>query len=386
MVKKLINRKINIGDYVEAGKVLIIYGPRQVGKTTIINTFLEDYKGKYRAYTGDSISVQEIFSSQRLEKLKEYVEGLDLLFIDEAQNIKNIGLNLKIIIDAFPLLKIIVTGSSSFELAGQVGEPLMGRNILLNLYAITDSELRESEYFYPFTQLDYALRFGSYPEVILKSTVEEKINKVKNLTESFLLKDIFKFESLKKPEILMDLLRTLAYQIGGEVNINKISKELNVNNRTIERYIDLLEQSFVLFKLKSYSNNVRSEIRKKSKLYFYDLGIRNAIINDFTETGINKEGLKRRDLGAMFENYLILERLKNNNYKSKYFQTFFWRNTEGKEVDYLEKWDQNINAYEFTLTNEKKKKFPKVFAESNKDLALNFSIITKENYREFIND
>ncbi len=383
-MKKLIYRKVNIENYVEAGKVLIIYGPRQVGKTTIINSFLENYKGKYRAYTGDSVSTQEIFSSQRLEKLKEYVEGLDLLFIDEAQNVKNIGLNLKIIIDAYPALKIIVTGSSSFELAGQIGEPLMGRNILLNLYTITDSELRESRYFEPFTNLDYALRFGSYPEVILKSTVEDKISKVKNLTESFLLKDIFKFESLKKPEILMDLLRTLAYQIGGEVNINKISKELNVNNRTIERYIDLLEQSFVLFRLKSYSSNLRSEIRKKSKLYFYDLGIRNAIMNDFAETNINRGGLQRRDLGAMFENYVILERLKNNNYNNAYFQTFFWRNTEGKEIDYLEKWDQNINAYEFTLTNEKKKKFPKVFVESNKNITLNFKIITKENYRDFI--
>ena len=311
-MKNLVKRQIDIGSFVQNGKVLIIYGPRQVGKTTIINSFLEQFKDKYRVYAGDSITTQEIFSSQRLEKLKEHVEDLDLLFIDEAQNIKNIGINLKIIIDAYPNLKIVVTGSSSFELAGQIGEPLMGRNILLNMYPLTDYEIRNSEYFNPTTHLDYILRFGSYPEVILQGTIEEKIAKVKNLAESFLLKDILKFENLKKPEILLNLLRTLAYQIGNEISINKISKELGTSSKTIQRYIYLLEQSFVVFRLKSYNNNLRTEIRKKNKLYFYDLGIRNAIINDFTETNINKNGLMRRDLGNLFENFAIIEKLKSN--------------------------------------------------------------------------
>lgn len=384
-MKNLINRQIKIESYIENGKVLIIYGPRQVGKTTIINSFLAEYKGKYRIYNGDSITTQEIFSSQRLEKLRENVEDLDLLFIDEAQNIKNIGINLKIIIDTYPQLKVVVTGSSSFELAGQIGEPLMGRNILLNLYPLTDKEVRNSEYFEPTTHLDHLLRFGSYPEVILQNTIEEKIAKIKNLAESFLLKDILKFENLKKPEILLNLLRTIAYQVGGEVSVNKISKELKVNHRTIERYIDLLEQSFVIFRLKSYNNNLRTEIRKKSKLYFYDLGIRNAVINDFSETNIKNDGLKRKDLGNLFENFTILEKMKSNNYQHKFCQTFFWRNIEGKEIDYIEKWNQNADVYEFTLNNSEKKKLPKIFMESNKNLTVNFKVITMENYPEFLN-
>ena len=383
-MSNLIKREINIENYIQSGKVLIVYGPRQVGKTTIITSFLEQFKGKYRVYAGDSITTQEIFSSQRLEKLKEYAEGLDLLFIDEAQNIKNIGINLKIIIDTYPHLSIIVTGSSSFELAGQIGEPLMGRNILLNLYPLTDSEIRESNYFNPATHLDYMLRFGGYPEVVLKETVEEKMIKVKNLAESFLLKDILKFENLKKPEILLDLLRTLAYQIGNEVNVHKISKELKTSNKTIERYINLFEQSFVIFRLKSYNNNLRTEIRKKSKLYFYDLGIRNAIINDFTETNIGEKGLLRKDLGNMFENFVIVEKLKINAYKNKFYQTFFWRNTEGKEIDYIEKWNQNADVYEFTLSNSQKKKTPTVFMENNKNLAINFKVVTSDNYRDFL--
>ena len=377
-------RTINIHLYLLDNKVLIVYGPRQVGKTTIIKDFLESYKGKYKSYTGDSTTIQEIFSSQRLEKLKEYVEGLDLLFIDEAQNIKNIGINLKMTVDNFPGIKVIVTGSSSFELAGQIGEPLMGRNIIINLYPISDGELRGSVYFEPSTYMDYTLRFGSYPEVITEQTVENKVLKVKSLMESFLLKDILKFENLKKPDILLSLLKLLAYQIGNEVNINELAKELKVNYRTIDRYIEILEQAFVIYRLRSYSNNLRNEIKKKSKIYFYDLGIRNAIIDDFSDTNIIKGNLYRKDLGSMFENYLIMERLKNNSYNKRYLQTFFWRNTAGKEVDYIEKVNNDFNVYEFTLNNKTKKKYPKILEESLSANKFSFDIITLDNYREFI--
>ena len=377
-------RTININEYLKDSKVLIVYGPRQVGKTTIIKDFLESYKGKYKSYTGDSITIQEVFSSQRLEKLKEYVEDLDLLFIDEAQNIKNIGINLKMIVDNFSNIKVIVTGSSSFELAGQIGEPLMGRNIILNLYPISDGELRKSVYFEPSTYMDYALRFGSYPEVITEQTVENKVLKVKSLMESFLLKDILKFENLKKPDILLSLLKLLAYQIGNEVNINELAKELKVNYRTIDRYIEILEQAFVIYRLRSYSNNLRNEIKKKSKIYFYDLGIRNAIIDDFSDTNIIKGNLYRKDLGSMFENYLIMERLKNNSYNKRYLQTFFWRNTAGKEVDYIEKVNNDFSVYEFTLNNKTKKKYPKILEDSLFANKFSFDIITLDNYREFI--
>ncbi len=383
-MKSYIQRQISLHDYLEIGKVLIVYGPRQIGKTTLILQYLDQFSGRYRSYTGDSITVQEIFSSQRLEKLREYVEGLDLLYIDEAQNIPNIGMNLKLIIDAFPNLQIVVTGSSSFELAGQIGEPLMGRNKILNLYPITDLEIRMSEYFFPETHLDYMLRFGNYPEVILENTVEGKITKVKNLAESFLLKDIFKFEQLKKPELLLNLLRSLAYQLGNQVNIDSLSKELGVHNKTIERYLNLLEQSFVIFRLKSWNSNLRTEIRKKSKFYFYDLGIRNAVINDFSETNMQNTSPKRRDIGALFENFLIVEKMKQNGYTNAVYQTFFWRNTNGYEIDYLEKWDQNVRLYEFTITNAAKKRFPKSFVETYDTLHCDFSVITRENYREFL--
>ncbi len=378
----LVKRQIKIGDYIEKGKVLIVYGPRQVGKTTIINSYLANFKGKYRVYIGDSLTAQEIFSSQRLEKLKEYVEGLDLLFIDEAQNIKNIGINLKLIIDNYKDLQIIVTGSSSFELAGQIGEPLMGRNILLNLYPLTDKEIRESQYFDPQSHLDYTLRFGSYPEVVTKISVEDKIIKIKSLTDSFLLKDILKFDNLKKPELLINLLKTLAYQLGSEVSINKISQELGTTSKTIERYIDLLMQSFVIFRLKSYSNNARGEITKKSKFYFYDVGIRNALINDFSEINIGTHKVARRDVGALFENYFIVEKLKANSYKNNFKQAYFWRNVDGKEIDYLEKWNTEVEAFEITTGNIKRKKNPKIFIQNNKNLNIAFKVVTTENYRE----
>jgi len=366
----------NLEQFLKPGKALIIYGPRQVGKTTLINSFLNKTKYKYRLESGEDIRLQQLFSLNDISKLKEFIYGYQLLVIDEAQNIKNIGLALKLMVDHIPDLRIIASGSSSFELAGQVGEPLTGRKITLTLYPIAQLELMEQYNLYDLkNNLEDYLVFGLYPEVLTAHSKDEKKRLLNDLSGSYMFKDILELDRIKSSKLLLDLLRLLAFQIGNEVSLSELGKQLGIDAKTIKRYIDLFEKSFIIFNLRGYSRNLRKEITKKSKYFFYDLGLRNAVISNFNSLEI------RNDVGMLWENFLIIERIKKRAYKQIYGNPYFWRTWTQKEVDLIEERDGKLFGYEFKW-KDKKVKPPKEFLETYKEAT--FTVINPSNFQDFI--
>ena len=358
------------------GKVLTIYGPRQVGKTTLVKNFMTTFPGKHRYDTGENIRIRELFETGNSEKLLEYTEGNDLIIIDEAQKIMRIGEGLKIIIDAKPDQKIIVTGSSSFELAGQIGEPLTGRKRTLTLYPISLIELNEEKTPFELNEdLTNFLIYGLYPEVITAKSQEDKRELLNELVNSYLLKDILELDKIKNSRVLLDLLRLLAFQIGNEVSHNELSKSLRIDAKTVARYLDILEKAFVIYNLRGFSRNLRSEITKKSKYYFLDNGIRNAIISNFNQPEI------RNDIGALWENFMIIERLKKQAYHKIYSNNYFWRTWEQQEVDFIEERNGSLYCFEFKWS-PKKVKLPKQWVNTYPESE--FKIISKDNFREFV--
>ena len=278
-----------LDQYLRPNKVLVVYGPRRVGKTTLLQTYLKQTKLKYKLDSGDNIRTQQILSSQDFGQILSYVEGYELLAIDEAQNIPNIGMGLKIIVDQVPGIQIIVTGSSSFELAGQVGEPLTGRKQTLSLYPLAQSELLSANNKFELKEkLADFLVYGSYPEVVQAGNKEMRIGTLTEIANAYLLKDIFAFDRVKNPRILLDLLKLLAFQIGSEVSLNELATQLGADVKTIQRYLDLLEKAFVIVRLGGFSRNLRREIVSKSKYYFLDNGIRNAVIAQFNSLDLRK--------------------------------------------------------------------------------------------------
>jgi len=366
----------NLGKFLLPGKVLAIFGPRQVGKTTLLKSFLKKADFKYKFVSGDDLSVQEILSSQRLSRLSEFCSGYQLLVVDEAQKIPNIGINLKLIVDNIPDLKLIVTGSSSFDLSGQIGEPLTGRKTTLILYPLSQLELSQLYNRYELQEsLSSYLIFGSYPEVITASSNERKITILNELVNSYLLKDILDLEKVKGAKILVDLLRLLAFRVGNEVSFNELANNLNIDVKTVARYLDLFEKSFILYNLRGFSRNLRSEINKKSKYYFYDNGVRNALILNFNPLD------KRNDIGALWENFLVMERLKKQSYKKIYTNNYFWRTWEKKEIDWIEEREGKLFAFEFKFKKPKKtnlEDFKKAYPQAIT------KIITEENYLDFV--
>lgn len=372
-----INRIPKIEEEIEENKVLLIFGPRQVGKTFLVKKYIEESGLFFLKFSGEDLDTKVIFSVASSSALLSKIGEARNLFIDEAQLIPNIGRVLKLLIDLDLGFKIIVTGSSSFELMGQVGEPLVGRFSLINLFPLSHQEIKNSDLYNPLNQLENLLLFGGYPEVVKETFFQKKISKLENITNSYLLKDIFVFEKVLKPALLVNLLKLLAYQIGNEVNVYEIATKLEIKSETIERYINILEKSFIIFRLTPYSGNLRNEIKKKSKIYFYDLGIRNSLIENFASLDT------RSDIGGLFENFLILERKKNHEYTHQYFQKFFWREVGGGEVDYLEIRDEKISAFEFGFFNNLgRKKLAKRFLEKYKPAEVN--IVDKNNYFKFL--
>lgn len=366
----------NIDDYLKPNKVLVIYGPRQAGKTTLLREYLLHCNLKYKLESGDNIKIQNLFGSQDLDLLTEYVDGFELLVIDEAQKIPNIGQALKILVDQIPNIKIIVTGSSSFELAGQIGEPLTGRKTTLTLFTIAQNELLKLYRSYDLKQkLPEYLVFGSYPEVITAQTKLQKINILEEIMHSYLLKDILELEKVKSSKILLDLLRLLAYQIGKEVSLTELGSQLGIDYKTVARYLDLLEKAFVIYNLRGFSKNLRKEITKMSKYYFYDNGLRNAIISNFNTLEI------RNDIGELWENFLFIERLKKSSYQNIYANRYFWRTWEQQEIDLIEEREGNLFGYEFKW-GEKTIKAPKIWLKTYKEAS--FEVINKKNYLEFV--
>ncbi|MBI5839877.1 MAG: ATP-binding protein [Chloroflexi bacterium] len=361
----------------QLGKVLLIYGPRRVGKTTLLQSFLKGTSLKYKLDSGDNIRAQEVLSSQDFKQILSYAEGYELLAIDEAQNIPNIGMGLKIIVDQLPELRVIVTGSSSFELAGQVGEPLTGRKRTLTLYPLAQSELLSVHNRFELKeQLEEYLVFGAYPEVVLSSTQKEKIEVITEIANSYLVKDILAFDRVKNSKTLLDLLKLLAFQVGSEVSLTEIGTQLGVDYKTIQRYLDLLEKAFVIIRLGGFSRNLRNEVTNKAKYYFMDNGIRNALVAQFNSVD------KRNDIGQLWENFVFIERLKHRTYYSMYANLYFWRTYDRQEIDMVEERDGILHGYEAKWSVGKTINAPKNWVGAYPEAK--FEVITPENYQKFV--
>ena len=361
--------------FTKEGKATIVYGPRRVGKTTLLKKFLENEKN-YLFVTGEDVFVRDFLSSCSINKLKEFIGEKTLLVIDEAQYIPNIGANLKLIVDQLSHVKVIATGSSTFDLAKQIGEPLTGRKHVIKMYPIAQMELGSLENkAQTKANLENRLVYGSYPEVITSTGNVSKQEYLQDLVSSYLLKDILAFEGVKKSKKLVDLLTLLSFQIGKEVALSELATQLALNRATVERYLDLLEQVFVLINIRGFSRNLRKEITKTSRYYFCDNGIRNALINNFNPLA------KRNDVGALWENYLVVERIKKQNYKHLWSNNFFWRTYDQKELDWIEEREGNLFSYEFKWGKSVKnppKLWQKTYPKSS------FECINQDNYLSFI--
>ncbi len=375
------SRKQDIQTYQESGRVVMIYGPRRVGKTTLLKKYLASLpSGISKKYdTGDDIELQSLFNDQIRTKILEYAKPYDVIAIDEAQNIKHIGIGVKMIIDEFPDKKVILTGSSSFELAQQTGEPLVGRQYVAMLLPVAWSEFEGSSY-EKKQKLEQLLTYGSYPEILAASDVLQKQYKLQELVSSYLLKDILILDKIKSPQLLLNILKALAHQIGNEVSLTNLAKDVGESDhKKIARYIDVLEKTFVIKKVKAFSNNPRNEITKKSKYYFYDVGVRNALIGAFQDFS-KKSGM---EIGMLFENFIMMELYKKSNLERKVFdEFFFWRNKQNKEVDIIKKTiNEGLYAYECKWT-EQKVNFS-IFQEQYPDAVT--TLVHRENFDGFIN-
>ena len=376
-MKNYINRSLqNLDQYLQVGKVVIILGPRRTGKTTLVNHFLENTVYKYRAETGDNIRINELFETGDFNLIREFAAGFELIVIDEAQKIKNIGQGLKILTDHSENLRLLVTGSSLFELLGQVGEPLTGRKKTFTLYPVSQSELISTVNPYDLKEnLESYLLYGGYPEVITTKDKTEKTEILNEIFNSYLLKDILELDRVKNSKLLLNLLRLLAFQIGNQVSLSEIARTLQIDNKTVSRYIDLFEKSFVLFSLGGYSSNLRSEISRKNKYYFYDNGIRNALISNFNPLSI------RNDAGMLWENFLFMERMKKRAYSKLHANIFFWRTYDQQEIDLIEEREGKLFGYEFKW-GSKIIKAPRKWSEEYPEAQ--FTVINQDNYLEFI--
>ncbi|MEA1973047.1 MAG: ATP-binding protein [Candidatus Cloacimonadota bacterium] len=367
----------NIRRYMFSDKVIVIYGARRTGKTTLLKRIVEDLDEKYLFLSGEDIITKEYLESQSIEKLKSFVKDNKVLFIDEAQNIKNVGLNLKLIVDHIPDIQIIATGSSSFDLAQNIGEPLTGRKFTFLMYPLSQLELSKKESIIQTKgNLESRLIFGSYPEIILAENIEEKRMLLKEIVSSYLFKDILELEGIKKSDKVMRMLQLIAFQIGKEVSYQEIGRQLGISKNTVEKYLDLLEKSFVIKKIVGFSRNLRKEISKNPRYYFLDNGIRNALINNFNPINL------RNDIGQLWENYLVMERLKKQEYTFVQQNIYFWRTYDKKEIDLIEEREGKLFGYEIKWSNKTKRNSSKLWLSSYSNAE--FKIINRENYLEFI--
>jgi hypothetical protein len=366
----------NLIDAVRPGKVVVIYGPRRSGKTTLLKKYLESVEDDVLFVNGDDIVVREYLESQSIEKLKDFVGNHSMLVVDEAQYIHQIGLNLKIIVDHIPSLPVIATGSSSFDLAKDIGEPLTGRKTVLQLLPLAQMEIAQLEKLHQTkANLDSRLIYGSYPEVVVRQSNQEREQYLRELISSYLFKDILQLEGIRHSDKLQRLVQLLAFQIGKEVSLAELGRQLGMSKNTVERYLDLLEKVFVIFKRSGFSRNLRKEIVKNHRYYFYDTGIRNALINNFNPLSI------RNDIGELWENYVIAERLKRHEYLRRPVNAYFWRTYDKKEIDLVEECQGQLSGFEIKWSPRPAKP-PQDWLSAYPNAT--FELIHQDNYLQFI--
>ena len=366
----------NLRKLIIPGKVMVIYGPRRVGKTTLLKKYLEKENNSVLFVNGDDIIVRQYLESQSIQTLRDFIGDHRLLVVDEAQYVDKIGLNLKLIVDHISGIKVIVTGSSSFDLARDVGEPLTGRKYVLKLFPLSQMEISKIEKRHETTaSLDSRLIYGSYPEVVLMGDNRRREDYLRELVQSYLFKDILALEGIRYASKLVRLLQLLAFQIGKQVSFTELGKQLSMSKNTVERYLDLLEKVFVIYKLSGFSRNLRKEITKNQRYFFYDNGVRNALIGNFNPLAV------RNDLGELWENYIITERMKRQEYLRSVTNSYFWRTYDKKEIDLVEEREGKLFGYEVKWKKERVK-IPQDWTAGYPDAA--FEVIHRENYLKFI--
>jgi hypothetical protein len=356
------------------GKIVVLYGARQVGKTTLVKKIMETYSNDCFYLNCDELDVRNALTDKTSTELKSFIGSRRLVVIDEAQRVKNIGLTLKLIVDNFPEMQVIATGSSSFELSGKIAEPLTGRKVEFFLYPFSIEEL--AQIYSPLEMerlLEERLVFGMYPGVIFEGLDKER--RVRELATSYSYKDVLTYQDIRNPELLEKLLQALALHIGSEVSYTELAQLVGANKVTVESYVRILEQAYIVFRVGPFSRNVRNELKKKRKIYFYDLGMRNALINNLNPLSL------RQDVGALWENFLVSERLKHNSNLGISASMYFWRTTNGKEIDYVEDASGVLSGYEFKW---RKKNFsvPREFTKGYPESPV--MLVNRENYRKFL--
>lgn len=358
------------------GKVNLLYGPRRVGKTALVEKLISKAEKRVFIGNGDDVQLRNILSSEDQTKILSSFDTYDYIFIDEAQRIKNIGWGLKILVDNLRNSTIIASGSSSFQLSSQVGSPLTGRSITNKLYPLSVLELKDQfGGMHIYQNLENFMIYGMYPEVLNQLNNQDKTSYLSELRNSYLLKDILELENIRNSDKLIDLLRLLAYQIGNEVSLNELGNSLSLSKQTVARYIDLLEKVFIIKKIGGYSNNLRKEVSKSSRFYFYDNGVRNAVINNFSPLEL------RNDVGMLWENFAIMERLKKQEYHKLYSNNYYWRTYDQKEVDFVEEREGKLYGFEFKW-NPKKVKIQKEWLKTYPNAS--FEVVHRDNLLAFM--
>ncbi|MDZ7718720.1 MAG: ATP-binding protein [Balneolaceae bacterium] len=374
--KNMIDRNLypEIEKRLFGGKAILLIGPRQVGKTTLIKEILKDLGEKYLFLDGDDPTVRDQLDNPNTERIRQIIGQFTVVFIDEAQRISNIGLTSKIIVDQFPEKQLILSGSSAFELGENMQEPLTGRKWTYQLYPISWNEWENHNGFMKAEQdFENRLIYGFYPDVLNHPREPEDI--LSELVDSYLYKDILNYAGIRKPEKIQKLVQAIAYQVGQEVVYKEVGDLVGLDPKTVSNYIDILEKAYVLFSLPSFSRNLRNEIKRNRKIYFYDNGVRNAVINAFHPIE------NRQDIGALWENFLISERLKLHSYYKIRSNRYFWRTKQQQEVDYVEELDGNIFGFEFKWSPKRKIRFPKTFV---KNYNATVKGVNRDNFREFL--
>ncbi len=374
IIKRTLQEKIV--ENLAPGKAVLIYGARRVGKTIMMRQIVDAYEGKTMVLNGEDYDTLSLLENRSVANYRRLLEGIDLLAIDEAQNVPEVGKVLKLIVDEVPRVSVLATGSSSFDLLNKAGEPLVGRSTQFLLTPFSAKEIASRETLLETRQnLEDRLVYGSYPEVVLMDTAQRKTDYLRDIVEAYLLKDILAIDGLKNASKMRDLLRLIAFQVGSIVSYDELGRQLGMNKSTVEKYLNLLEKVFVVYRLSAFSNNLRKEVSKAKKWYFYDTGIRNAVIGAFSPLSL------RQDVGALWENYIISERRKAKLNHSLHKEFYFWRTYDQQEIDLIERQDERLTALEMKW-GKATPKVPKAFYEAYPQAE--YHIVNQENYLDFV--